>query len=1147
MNTKRYIFRSLLHYRKSHFAIFAGCAVAVTVIVGALAVGDSVRTSLLGLVEKRLGNITEAMVSNRYFPKTELAAEIQRYITKSTGKNSLKTAPVLILNASSMRDGGRIKIPDVNIIGVDQRFTELYKNSQPKTPQAGISSEKVATHKTSRQIIPPGEALINRKFADKLGIKKGDTFILRISQPGILPDDISFIAESQSVISLRVKVNRIADASFPADFTLKTEQQTPLNVFLSLKWLGMKLKKAGRCNAIFAEFSQKHSTKTLNTALAASWHIEDIGLKISSTQNKNSILQSENIFIDEKVAKLALTIPQSEGVLTYFVNSITNLRTAKSTPYSFVSAVTNPPVPFYSSKKLSLPASESSPLPGITISRWLADDLNAEQGETIKLKYYCLGRMRQVVEKSAKFAVSAIRPTQFFADNPYFKLDLPGLTDSENCTDWNPGIPINLKKIRTKDEDYWDKYKGAPKALISLKKGEEIWANEFGTLTAVKFPNHSLPDFKSAFKRQCTPADFGLSFINIADKARMSAKKSIDFGELFLGLSFFIIFSALILTGMLFALSIESRSREIKILSHLGFKYCEIRKLIMLEHSLPALLGVFAGVPFGMIYNRVVIYLLNSLWNGAVGTSQLTASITLNSALAGALSGLFTALVIMWWTVDKKIKNLRSSQLAGSSTSTTSCKKVKKSAKFAKNNFNLISGIILLLAAATIVFSAWKSGGTIKPAIPFFAAGGLLLIAFWCFCRGVLMHRSRKSVSYYLAMGNRSLIGTCSLALKNCSSNIIRSMSAVMLLSSGLFIILAVAINLKTSQNLSKNSSGSGGYNLFVKTTLPILYDLQSPEGQKAYNLPADIFQDVQLLQMPLHGGSDASCLNLNRVESPAILGVNFAKLAKRKSFTFTSIAKGVNPANPWLLPTLSVQQKPSDHNIRAVADYNVIIWILGKNIGDCMEIKGDDGINYKIEFIGGIAPSVFQGYVLIPINKFRKIYPSSQGNRVVLVKCTENKVAAIQKALNAGLSELGVQAERCSNRVNRFLKVENTYLTIFLLLGGLGLIIGSVGFGIVVIRNITDRKDELTIMHAVGYKNRLIVQIITIEHIYLIMAGAFCGGTAAGIAAIPALISARAPIPWGTVSAIFAIILLLGTLSIYIAANYIVKRISRR
>jgi ABC-type lipoprotein release transport system permease subunit len=1138
MDRKKYIFRSLFYYWKSHFAIFAGCAVTVMVIAGALGVGDSVRHSLLGIVEKRLGNIAYVMISRRYFPRTDLAAEIQDEANHFSLQKNIRTAPALIFQGSALKNGGISEISDVNIIGVDSRFQGLYRK---------IAKKKAGYPPESRQVIPPGEAIVNKAFADKLQIKNGDTLILRISQPGILPNDVRFVAASKSVITLRIKVNMIADNNFPADFSLKSEQHTPLNLFLSLNWLGLKLKKEGRCNTILVESPTKKGSIGLNKALKRRWKISDIGLKISSGKKSGSILRSKNIFIDKNIAQFALSIPKSEGVMTYFINSFRNLRTKKSTPYSFVSAVRNLQEPFQAGKKLHLSVSDSSTLPRIIISRWLADDLNAETGDTIELKYYSLERMSQVVEKSAKFVVSAITPTQFFADSSYFRIDLPGLTDSKNCIDWNPGIPISLDKIRKKDEGYWDKYKGTPKGVISLKYGREIWKNEFGTLTAVKLPPDSLPIFKKMFHTTCQPKDFGLYFFNIAKKNRAAAEQSIDFGELFLGLSFFIIFSALILTGMLFALSVESRREEIATLYKLGFKYCEISKLIMVEHIFPAIGGTVTGIPLGILYNKLIIYLLNTLWSRIAGTSQLITSMTLSSAVISIFAGLLTAFFLMWFVIHKKFKNLQYAKTPYTPGFIKTKQKRGNSPNYAKNNFPLISGILFSAASLCFVAYAWQSEGRIKPAAPFFAAGGLLLIAFWFFCRYFLLTRSRRNLSYPLTLANRSLRGILSLAMRYCSSRITGSMTAIILLSSGLFIILAVAINMRTSADLSLNSSGTGGYTFFIKTTFPLLYDLRSPEGKKAYNLSDKLFKDVTFLQMPLHEGSDASCLNLNRVQTPAILGVNFAEFAKNNAFTFTAIKENTNSLSPWQISTISKEEIKKQHKIQAIADTNVIIWILGKKVGETIEIRGENGSKCKLQFTGGIAPSVFQGYVLIPKNAYKNLFPSSNESRVVLVKCSKKKINSVEKALNEGLSGLGVKIERCSKRVNRFLTVENTYLTIFLILGGLGMIIGSAGFGIVTIKNITDRKNEFTIMHALGYNKQLLVRIITIEHIYLIIMGALSGGAAAGIAVIPALISARTPIPWGIVSVISASTLFIGILSIYTAAHCMVKKIQQK
>ena len=49
--------------------------------------------------------------------------------------------------------------------------------------------------------------------------------------------------------------------------------------------------------------------------------------------------------------------------------------------------------------------------------------------------------------------------------------DFPGVADAEDSADWDAGMPLDLDQIRDKDEEYWDDYKGAPKAFIALEAG----------------------------------------------------------------------------------------------------------------------------------------------------------------------------------------------------------------------------------------------------------------------------------------------------------------------------------------------------------------------------------------------------------------------------------------------------------------------------------------------------------------------------------------------------------------------------------------------------------------------------------------------------------------------------------------------------
>ena len=90
--------------------------------------------------------------------------------------------------------------------------------------------------------------------------------------------------------------------------------------------------------------------------------------------------------------------------------------------------------------------------------------------------------MRKLVEEKHSFKVKAVIPIAGFAANRSLMPDLPGLSDSEKCSDWDTSIPIKMKLIREKDETYWKKYKGTPKAFISLKTAQKIWANRFGAI-----------------------------------------------------------------------------------------------------------------------------------------------------------------------------------------------------------------------------------------------------------------------------------------------------------------------------------------------------------------------------------------------------------------------------------------------------------------------------------------------------------------------------------------------------------------------------------------------------------------------------------------------------------------------------------------
>jgi ABC-type antimicrobial peptide transport system permease subunit len=107
--------------------------------------------------------------------------------------------------------------------------------------------------------------------------------------------------------------------------------------------------------------------------------------------------------------------------------------------------------------------------------------------------------------------------------------------------------------------------------------------------------------------------------------------------------------------------------------------------------------------------------------------------------------------------------------------------------------------------------------------------------------------------------------------------------------------------------------------------------------------------------------------------------------------------------------------------------------------------------------------------------------------------------------------------------RLAEFNVVENTYLSIFLALGGMGLILGSIGMGIVVLRNIMERRGELALLRAVGFTRRSLRGMALFEHVLLLVAGLLCGSVAAGVAVLPALLTRTANVSLGSLALVMA------------------------
>ena len=1089
MNLTRLILRNLWFYRKACFAVLAGVMISTAVITGALIVGDSVRYSLHRLTVLRLGKIKYALQPRERFFRQELSNEISALA-------HIQAAPAVQATGIAINNEKNLRINQVQVTGIDWRFCSLW--DQP--------------------LRAPGrdEAFISSNVAEKLGLKPGDDLLLRIQKLGKTPSNTPFTAEKEPSVSLHLKIAGIAGDLRMGRFSLKSDQNAPFNIFISLSQMVSELEMGGYANMIVAGGGNDSGEllPKLDSVLGVSWQSEDAGLRFRDPSRvadpARVEITSDRIFFNENTANaIRATIPGSESILTYLVNSVS--AGSRSTPYSFVTAA--------GENFLGQALGNRE----ILVSKWLADDLGIGPGDPVWLRYFIMGPMRSLREDSARFVVKAVLPENNTLADPGLMPAFPGMSDAGNCRDWETGAPVDLKKIRDKDELYWKNHRGTPKAFISLEAGQKIWDNRFGHYTAFRFmtKESQLPGIKKRLMEKLRPGQYGLTFRDVEMEGQTAAANSTDFGGLFLSLSFFIVAGAVLLTILLFSLMARSRMAETAILSATGFSRRKILGIMVAEAIVIALAGAIPGIFAGILYNRLLILGLNTLWNDTVNTSMIVMHVRSHTIITGAAAGILLSVAVMIIVLRQNLRNPLADLVRGASRIPYPASRIPHPASRIMIPASFILTALILLSWLIL------TGQTMNVTL-FLAAGGLFLLGGLVmvnlFLKRILLKRTGNIPRF------------SSLVLKNVSLHRNRTLAVITLLSLGTFSVIITGANRKTFYGAeTSRSSGTGGFLLWAETALPVMNDLNTPAGAKAYGLQdEDILKPVHFIQMTRLDGDDASCLNLNHVSQPVLLGVPPRYFDRVRAFTFTGLLPPADKEHPWR----TLEKKLAPGVIPGFADQTVIDWGLGKKPGDTLLYQDESGKTLKVVLTGALDNSIFQGNILISDSLFRLFFPSSGGSKIMLADGPANKRDSIVSRLESLFRDQGMMITSTPARLAAFNAVENTYLSVFMLLGGLGVVIGTFGLGVVILRNIRQRKQEFAICMAVGFSKKFLLRMIVAEHAFMLGTGLFIGIISALAGILPSLISPGYTLPARFLTAIILVIFINGLLWIWLPAR---------
>jgi putative ABC transport system permease protein len=1074
---RQFVSRSLRYYWRTNLAVVAGVATAVSVLAGALLVGDSVRATLRGLAFQRLG-ATDLVVSSTGFFREALADEVAASSTLT-----VPVAPVVVARASvsaQAGDAGRTgeagRTGQVAVYGVDARFWRL--------------------HGLDARVEGPADraAFISPALARDAGLAEGDFALVRLQRPSDVPLESLHGRKDDVGHTMRVEVGRVLPPDALGEFSLQMQQGDVRALFMPLGRLQTELEVAGRVNAVLLAVGTG-DVESLRDTLRERLRLDDFGLRVRPLDARHVVaIDSIAGILDPTLATASAGAARQLGlearpVLTYLANAIRV--SGREVPYSLVTAMDLTEV------APGLVATDPSGAPPIVLNEWAASDLGAVVGDEVTLDYFVWEAPGRLVTQSAGFRLAAIVPVRD-ADRdlaPTF----PGITDSPTLDAWDPPFPLDLSRVRPVDEDYWDAHRTTPKAYVPIEVGQRLWSSKYGAMTSLQLvaaDGVTLAPLAAQVERALVdaidPSSAGVTVTDVRAGATASAAGTTNFGEYFLYFSFFLVVSALLLAALFFKLGVEQRAREVGLLRAVGLDGRAVRRLLVSEAAVLAAAGTVVGMAGAVVYGWGVITALRTFWVDAVGTTALGVHVSALSLAVGGLGGFVAAMACARLTLRSLDRVSERSLLAGDVTPGAGARRRRRASMV----------VALGAACAGLALVAAASAGAIADAGAFFGAGAAGLVAALAFATWIYRSPARR------LLHGRTAVALARLGFRNAAIRPARSVMSMAIVASAAFILIAVDAFRREPPNPDDPRSGLGGYALFVETLLPLVHDITTPEGREALN--AFDLDDVSIQPFRLRPGDDASCLNLYRPQDPRILGAP-RRFIDEGRFTFqASLADTAEErANPWKL----LDRTYDDGAVPVVVDANSMTYVLHLGLGDDFEIA-HGGRSIRLRIVGALGDSMLQSELVMAESRFVELFPSQEGYQVLLVEAPPGEVEALASTFEAALVDFGPSVATATRRLAGFHRVENTYLTTFQTLGGLGLLLGTAGLAAVLLRNALERRRELALLGAVGYRRSHIALLLMAESASLLGGGLIAGTLSAAVAMWPALAARGGWIP---------------------------------
>src|SRR5215218_1801373 len=247
--------RSAAYYWRTNLAVAAGVAAAVSVLGGALLVGDSVRGSLRDLALGRLGRTDQAVSSMGFF-RDALAGDLTRHGVASA-------VPLIVARGFVTHEPSGRRAAGVLVYGVDDRFWRFHGLA----PRDGV--------------------FVSPALGAELDAHEGDVLLTRLQKPSEIPLESLFAHKDDAGRTVRLSLTATLPPRQLAEFALQPQQAEVRAVFAPLRRLQRDLGAASQVNTVLlAGAGDAQAARALRDAVS----LADLGVNVGLVADRVAVI-----------------------------------------------------------------------------------------------------------------------------------------------------------------------------------------------------------------------------------------------------------------------------------------------------------------------------------------------------------------------------------------------------------------------------------------------------------------------------------------------------------------------------------------------------------------------------------------------------------------------------------------------------------------------------------------------------------------------------------------------------------------------------------------------------------------------------------------------------------------------------------------